>query len=83
MRTVILILNPAEIDIVQRATPSGEGEHAELLRKIQEGLDVITGELTLPASDWLRIQKAATNWRLGYERQFKALTRAADRGFIM
>jgi len=83
MRTVMLTLSPAQVDVVKRAVPSGEGEHATLLRSIQQQLNVITGEITLPASDWLRVQTAARNWRLGYERQFKALLEAADRGFIM
>lgn len=75
-----LLLKPSEEEILRRPV-DGDGEHADLLRALQArivhpGYDA---ELTISGSEWVRVQAAARNWRLGYERQFKALIAAGAR----
>ena len=70
---------PREVDLVMRGTLNGEGEHTELLRTIRGKLNPHTGDLELTGAEFLRVQVAARNWRLGHERAFKAIMEAAVR----
>lgn len=77
-----MLLTPREAELV-KTTVSGDGEHAELLRTIQGKLKMMgcagEAELDITGAEWVRVQSAARNWRLGYERAFKALIEAGLR----
>lgn len=80
MTDIWMMLTPRELERVCVRVPAAAlGEHADLLRTIQAKIDKIRGELTLTGAEWLRVQAAARNWRLGYERAFQAITTAAAR----
>lgn len=81
--SVWVLLTPREHETIAayRVPDDAIGEHAELLRQIQrkvqtKGLDA---EVALTGAEVTRVRAAARNWRLGYERAFKALQAAVDR----
>lgn len=80
MSNVWLLLTPREDALVQTRA-DGDGPNAKLLRLIQ-GKVVRHGndaELTLSSDEWARVQRAASNWKMGYERSFKAIIEAGLR----
>lgn len=74
-----LYLQPRETGLLVDTPVNGEGENADLLRTIQGKVNRVRNELTLTGSEVVRVKAAARNWRLGYERQFKALVEAIGR----
>lgn len=74
-----LYLQPRETGLLVDTPVNGEGENADLLRTIQAKVDRVRNELTLTGSEVVRVKTAARNWRLGFERQFKALVAAIGR----
>lgn len=78
MSELWLYLLPKETELILRPV-AGTGEHADLLRTIQGKVDKVKNDVILTGAEVIRVRAAARNWRLGYEKQFKALDSAVNR----
>lgn len=77
MADVWLMLMPRELEAIQQ--PANDAGNGPLLREVQAGLDVATGELLISRGNLARSLIARRNWGAGHESAFRAILEAADR----
>lgn len=73
-----LYLTPRETELIMRPA-NGSGDNRALLEEIQRKVDVPRNELDLTGAQEVRLHSALRNWRLGCERQLRAVADAAGR----
>ena len=73
-----LYLTPRETELVMRPA-NGSGDNKALLEELQKKVDVARNELDLTGAQEVRLWSALRNWRLGCERQLRAVADAARR----
>lgn len=76
-----MLLMPREVELLMRPLRDDDdgNDNTRILRELQGQVDAVRGDLDLTDGQLERLQRAAHNWRGGYENRLKSLLSAAER----